>query len=142
MAVKAKPDAYRTLTPFFQVQEADRFIEFMKTVFGAQETEMMRRPDGTVAHAEFRIGDSMVMLGQSETMPLALYVYLDDVDGVFRKGLEAGGASEQDPVDQPWGDRQASVKDPWGNLWFIATHKEDVSMEELERRMAAAAPQG
>ncbi|HXH21828.1 MAG TPA: VOC family protein [Dehalococcoidia bacterium] len=140
--VRAKPDNYHTLTPFFQLRGADRFLDFVKDSFGAEVTELVRAPDGSVMHAEFRIGDSMAMLGEGDPKPLALYVYIDDVDGVYQKALAAGGRSSQEPRDQFWGDRQAAVLDAWDNMWFIATHTEDVSPEELQRRMAAAAPAG
>lgn len=139
MTTKFKPDAYHTITPFFQLRDADRFIEFIKTTFDAEQTEIMRAPDGHVAHAEFRIGDSTVMLAEGDPKPLGLYLYLEDVDAVYRKALQAGGKSSQEPTDQFWGDRQAAVLDQWDNMWFIATNKETVSPEELQRRMAAAA---
>jgi uncharacterized glyoxalase superfamily protein PhnB len=140
--IKGKPDNYHTLTPFFQLRDADKFVDFVKDVFSAEVTELMRRPDGAVAHAEFRIGDSTAMLAEGDPMPLATYVYLEDVDAVYQKALAAGGITSQEPTDQFWGDRQAAVLDKWNNMWFIATNKEEVSAEELQRRMAsmAAAP--
>ncbi len=140
MVDKYKPDAYYTLTPFTTVRGADGFIDFLKETFGATVTEAMRTPDGRIAHAEAKIGDSMLMLTDGEPMPIALYVYLPDVDTTYRKALAAGGTSHLEPTDQFWGDRQASVKDAWGNMWFLATHTEDVSPQEVEKRMAAARP--
>ena len=139
MAAKFKPDEYHTLTPFTTVSGADGFVEFLKEAFGADVTEMMRMPDGRIAHAEARIGDSLLMLTDGAPMPIALYVYLPDADGAYRSALRAGATSHQEPAAQMWGDRQAAVKDSWGNMWFLATHEEDVSPEEMEKRMAAAA---
>jgi PhnB protein len=136
---KGKPDNYHTLTPFFQLHEADKFLDFVKEVFGADVSEVMRRPDGAVAHAEFRIGDSLAMLSDGDPMPIANYVYLEDVDAVYRKAIAAGGITSQEPTDQFWGDRQAAVLDKWNNMWFIATNKEQLSPEELQRRMASMA---
>jgi PhnB protein len=139
---KGKPDNYHTLTPFFQLRDAQKFLGFVKEAFAAEVTELMLRPDGAVAHAEFRIGDSTAMLAEGDPMPLATYVYLEDVDAFYQKALAAGGITSQEPTDQFWGDRQAAVLDKWNNMWFIATNKEEVSAEELQRRMAsmAAAP--
>ncbi len=139
MSVRAQPDGYHTITPFFTVKDADRFIDFIGAAFGAETTEMMRTPDGRIGHAEARIGDSPIMIADGATMPSAMYLYLPDVNAVYAKALRAGAASEQEPQDQFWGDRQAAVKDAWGNMWFLATHVEDVSPEELQRRAAAAA---
>jgi PhnB protein len=134
----SKPAGYHTLTPFFQVDDAAGFVEYVRKVFDARETEMMRMPDGRITHAEFEIGDSKVMVGQGDTMPIALYAYLEDVDDAYNKALQAGGESSEAPNDKFWGDRQGAVKDRWGNMWFLATHKEDVPMDELQRRMATA----
>jgi PhnB protein len=140
MPVKPKPDGYHTITPFFQLKDAGRFMDFLRTVFDAEQTELHRAPDGKVAHAELRIGDSMVMLVEGDPMPLGLYLYLDDVDAVYGKALAAGATPSQEPDNKFWGDRQAAALDPWGNMWFIATHMEDVAPAELEKRMAAATP--
>lgn len=139
MPAKTQPDGYHTLTPFITVRDAAAFIEFLSGAFGARTTEMMRTPDGRIGHAEARIGDSVIMMTDGETMPSALYVSCDDVDGVYRKALQAGATSAQEIADQFWGDRQGAVKDRWGNMWFLATHKEDVTADEIERRVAAQA---
>jgi PhnB protein len=135
MAVKAQPDGYHTITPFYQCEDADAFMEFLKSVFEARQMQIMRMPDGHVAHAEFLIGDSRLMFSQGTNMPEGAYLYLEDVDATYGKALEAGAASVSEPADQFWGDRQAGVKDRWGNMWFLATRKEDVSEEELQKRM-------
>ena len=140
MAVKAKPDGYHTITPAFVVKDAERFMGFVKTVLGAQEKDVMRTPDGRLAHAELQVGDSLLMLGEGEPMALSLYLYLEDTDGAYRKALQAGATSEQEPIDQFWGDRMATVRDAWGNRWSFATHVEDVAPEEMMKRMAAMAP--
>lgn len=143
MAVNPKPDGYHTLTPYLVVREANKAIEFLKQSFAAVETERFDRPDGTVKHVELRIGDSMVMMGEPEgemqPMPAMLHVYVDDTDAAYHRAIEAGATSMMEPADQFYGDRNAGVKDPCGNVWWIATHVEDVLPEELKRRAEAAA---
>ncbi len=116
-------------------------IDFLKQAFDAEETERMARPDGTISHAEVRIGDSIVMMGEptdrTETQPGHLYVYVDNTDATYQRALKAGAVSLMEPIDQFYGDRNAGVKDAFGNTWWIATHVEDVSPEELQRRAAA-----
>src|SRR5205814_292088 len=108
--------------------------------FGAQETLRMPREDGSIGHAEARIGDSMVMMGdpgeESSVMPGQIHLYVGDCDGTYRRALDAGATSLREPTDQFYGDRTAGVRDPAGNVWWIATHVEDVSDDELERRAA------
>ena len=138
MPVKPIPEGYHTVTPLLSVKGAARLIDFMKNAFGATETYRFPAPDGSVMHAEMKIGDSFVMLGEAMkgAVPtsITLYLYLQDVDRVYQAAIEAGGESLEGPTDQFWGDRVASVKDFAGNKWMIATHVEDVSSEELERR--------
>jgi PhnB protein len=142
MAVKPIPKGYRSVTPYLMVDDAVKLVEFMKTAFNATETERMTRPDGRIAHAEVRIGDSMVMLGEArgdwKAMPATIYLYVPDVDATYKRALAAGGVSIMEPANQFYGDRHGAVKDPTGNLWWIATHVEDVSPEEMKRRAAAA----
>lgn len=142
MPVKPIPEGYHTVTPYLTVPGVARLIEFLKQAFGAEEKERMARPDGAVMHAEVRIGDSMVMLGEPSgnfsPMPAMIYLYVDDTDAAYRRALEAGATSMMEPADQFYGDRNAGVKDPSGNLWWIATHKEDVPPEEMKRRAEAA----
>jgi len=105
----------------------------------------MSGPEGRVAHAEMKIGDSIIMMGdassQNKAMPSQLYVYVDDVDTVYKRALEAGGTSISEPTNQFYGDRNASVRDPVGNIWGISTHVEDVPPEEMQRRMKERANQ-
>ena len=140
MTVKAIPDGYHTVTPYLMVQGAGQLIDFLKLAFDAQETERITAPDGAIAHAEVRIGDSIVMMsdagGERAPMPSGLYLYVNDTDAVYKSALRAGATSIMEPMDQFYGDRSAGVKDPSGNQWWIATHKEDVSPEELKRRAA------
>jgi PhnB protein len=118
-----------------------RLLDFVQRAFDAQELERMSRPDGTIGHAEVRIGDSVVMMGEaragSPPMPSTLYLYVSDTDATFKRTLAAGAAPLMEPEDQFWGDRNAAVKDPVGNHWWIAAHKEDVSPQEMARRAAA-----
>ncbi len=141
MAHKAIPDGYHSVTPYLAVQGASRLLDFMGRAFNAEPRHRMQRPDGTIMHAEIKIGDSMVMLGeaqgQHQPMPCSLYLYVADVDAVYKRAVQAGAASLMEPADQFWGDRTASVKDPGGNHWMIATHKEDVSPDEMQKRAEA-----
>jgi PhnB protein len=101
----------------------------------------MSRPDGTIAHAEVRIGDSAVMMGEpmgeQQPRPATLYLYVNDTDAVYQRALQAGATSLMEPADQFYGDRNAGVQDVFGNYWWIGTHKEDVSPEELKKRAEA-----
>lgn len=140
-----KPNGFHTLTPSFAVPDAARAVEFYKQAFGAKELEVMRDPSGAVRHAELTIGDSPIMIGQHENsdihdpekLPLvSLYVYVEDADEVFRRAI-AAGAKEIHPLkDQFYGNREGGVEDPFGIVWWIATRKEEVSAEELEKRMS------
>ena len=142
MAVKPIPDGYHTVTPYLAVQGAAKLMEFLKRAFGAEDAhECMRRPDGTVVHAEVRIGYLVVMVGDAagehQPRPSTLYLYVPDTDATYRRALAAGATSLMEPTNQFYGDRNAGVKDPVGNLWWIATHVEDVSPEEMARRHEA-----
>src|SRR2546421_13076714 len=134
MAVDYKPSGYTSVTAYLVVRGADRLLEFMKQTYDAQEKEMMKRPDGTIGHAEVIIGDSVVMLGEAGgSFPPAsatLYVYVPDADATYKRALRAGGTSLAEPVTQFYGDRHGAVIDPGGNTWWIATHVEDVAPEE------------
>jgi PhnB protein len=142
MAVKPKPDQYHSVTPYLVVEGAGRLIDFAKAAFGAQETERLAAPEGRIGHAELRIGDSLIMLadahGGREPMPCMLHVYVDDADATFQRAIAAGANSVQPPADQFYGDRGGLVRDPCGNLWWIATHIEDVPPDELRRRAEEA----
>jgi PhnB protein len=143
MAVKPIPEGYHSVTPLLSVRGAARLIDFLKKAFAATEIYRFPSPDGSVMHAELKIGDSVLMLGeatneQHPAMPVALYLYVDDADATYRKALDAGGESIGAPDNMFWGDRVATIKDFAGNKWWIATHVEDVSSGELERRAQQA----
>ena len=142
MAVKPIPEGYHTVTPYLTVQGVPKLIDFLTHVFEAQEIERVMRPDGSIGHAEVRIGDSVVMVGEAcdawKPMPSALYLYVNNTDAVYQRALQAGATSVMEPADQFYGDRSAGVQDPSGNLWWIATHQEDVPPAELKKRAAAA----
>jgi uncharacterized glyoxalase superfamily protein PhnB len=140
MAVKAIPDGFHSVTPYVLVEDGAKLIEFVQKAFSAELTECMENPDGSVRHAQVKIGDSFVMLGkpQGAGMPASLYLYVPDCDAVYERALGAGATSIMEPADQFYGDRGAGVTDPCGNLWWIGTHIEDVSPEELKRRAAEA----
>ena len=130
MAVNPIRDGFHTVTPYLMVREAAKLINFVKQTFGATELFRGTGSAGGI-HAEVRIGDSMVMIGgagtwNGEPMPAAIYLYMDDVDSVYKRALQTGAASLSEPADQPYGDRIAGVKDSFGNIWYIATHIEDV----------------
>jgi PhnB protein len=135
------PQGFRTVTPYLVVSDAAKVMDFLRRAFGATERYKMQAPDGSISHAEIQVGDSVVMLGQSpdqtRTTHSMLYLYVPDVDAVYQQAVAAGGISLREPVDQFYGDRSGAVKDPGGNQWWIATHKEDVSPQEMERRMAS-----
>lgn len=141
MVVKPIPEGYHSVTPYLVAERVDNLIDFLKKAFGAVEKHRNLRPDGSIAHAEVRIGDSPIMMGgaseQWKAMPAAFYHYVNDVDAAFKRALDAGGKSLSEPADMFYGDRSGGVVDPSGNIWWLATHKEDVSDEEIARRGAA-----
>jgi PhnB protein len=134
------PAGYHTVTPYLTVKGLAGLIEFLKTTFDATEKELLRRADGSIHHAELQIGDSVVMMGEAtgEWKPTgaSLYVYVPDTDATYQRALAAGATSLREPVDQFYGDRSGGVQDAWGHAWWLATHKEDMSKEEMERRAA------
>ena len=146
MAVKPVPDGYRSVTPYLFVGDAAAAIEFYKKVFGASERMRMDWGGGKIGHAELEVGDSVIMLASEFPemgvlspkavggTPVSLLVYVENVDEVFARAI-AEGAEEVRPVDnQFYGDRSGTFRDPGGHLWSVATHVEDVSSEELDRR--------
>ena len=152
MTVNPVPQGYHTVTPYLVVDGAANAIDFYAKAFGAEE--VMRMPMGDrIGHAEIRIGDSHVMLAdefpdQGHRGPksyggtsVSLMVYLPDVDTVFARALAAGATEERAVVDQFYGDRSGTLRDPFGHCWMIATHVEDVSPEEMQRRMAKLSPE-
>lgn len=143
------PKGYNTITPYLIIKDAARAIDYYKKVFGATEIMRMPTPDGKVGHAELKIGDSHFMLadenpsmGQGHTSaatigasPVSLYVYVPEVDKIFDRAV-AEGAKVLKPVEnQFYGDRSGFLQDPFGHLWGVATHVEDVSADEMKRRM-------
>ncbi len=148
--VKPVPEGYRTVTPYLVARGADRAIEFYKRAFGAKERFRMPGPGGKIMHAEIQVGDSMIMLsdefpemgGRSPQAlngsPVSLFLYVDDVDALFRRAVEAGATVDMPVQDMFWGDRYGKVTDPFGHHWQLATHIEDVASEEMARRSAAA----
>jgi PhnB protein len=141
MAVKTIPDGYATVTPFISAKGLAKLLDFLKQAFGAEEVMRIPGPGGSVMHAEINIGNSRLMLGEATQQPPTpgnFYLYVSDVDGVFKRALAAGATSQMPIDDQFWGDRMGTVKDAFGNTWSIATHKEDVSPQEMAKRAAAA----
>ena len=143
MAVKPIPEGYHTVTPYLIGHGTAELIGFLKESFGAQEKERHMRPDGAIMHAEVRIGDSIVMMGEAsdefKAMPTSIHLYVEDVDAAYKRALQAGGTSLREPADQFYGDRSAGVVDACGNQWWLATHVEDVSRQEMQRRQEAMA---
>ena len=139
--VKTVPKGYHSVNPFLIVEGASKLIQFLKQTFDAKVEESVNGPDGRIAHAELTVGDSIIMMSDDTSKYGAtashLYVYLENVDLTFKRALEAGASSVQEPADQFYGDRTAGVRDPTGNYWWIAQHVEDVPPEELERRIKA-----
>jgi len=138
MPVQFKPENRPSVISYLVVEKPSKLIEFVKTVFGAELIDSSITPDGEIMHAEIRIEDSIIMMGQAseewKAIPAMLYIYVPDTDSVYQKALDAGAVSVMEPSDQFYGDRNAGVKDENGNLWWIATHVEDVTPEEMARR--------
>ena len=141
-SVRAVPEGYHTVTPYLVVDNAQRLIDFMKNAFDANPRSVMKTDDGKIMHAEVSIGDSFVMISDTmegmQPQTAMLYLYLDDVDSVFQKAVQAKGTSVREPKNEFYGDRSGAVRDEWGNMWWIATHVEDVDPQELGRRSEQA----
>jgi len=147
--VKAIPAGYRTVTPYLTIKNGAKALEFYKKAFGATEIYKLMMPDGRLGHAEIRLGDSMIMLGDEfpeyggkapETLggsPVSIYLYVEDVDAFFKRALAAGAKERKPVMDQFYGDRSGQLEDPFGHLWWVATHKEDVTPEEIQKRAQA-----
>jgi len=145
------PDSYRRVTPCLVVQGAAKALDFYGQVFGASERMRSKSPDGSIAHAEIVIGDSVVIVedespyrgtsappaGGLPGTPAFQFIYVDDVDAVVARAVELGATLRRAPEDQFYGDRDSFIIDPFGHGWTVASHVEDVSPEELTRRMAA-----
>ena len=148
-AVQNPPQGYHTLTPYMTVRNARAAIDFYKKAFGAEKVLKLDMADGTIAHAEIRIGDSVVMLSEENEAwgtksplslggsPMFLMAYVADVDAAFRRAMDAGATEVRPVADQFYGDRSGTLKDPYGHQWTLSTHIEDVSEAEAQKRMEA-----
>ena len=149
--VKGIPEGWHSLTAYISVKGAGDAIEFYKNAFGAKEKGRLTMPDGSIGHAELEIGDSKIMLAEENEQwgnrspqtiggtPVTLCLYVEDVDAVFARALQAGAKVTGEMVvkNQFYGDRTGSITDPFGHQWSIMTHIEDVSLEEMQKRMSA-----
>ena len=149
MSTKAKPvpEGFHTVTPYLIVTGAAAAIEFYKKAFGATEILRHADPSGRIGHAQIKIGDSFVMMGERMENPgvwenagssMMMYVYVEDVDALFNRAVAAGAKAIMPVTDMFYGDRSGALTDPFGHVWCLATHKEDISEEEMQRRGAAA----
>ena len=150
MSVKPIPEGYHSVTPYLIIRGAADAIEFYKKAFGAVELFRFPAPGGKIGHAEIKVGDSPIMLADEYPdmgyngpqsiggSPVSLMIYLEDVDSVFNRAVDAGATVKEAVQDKFYGDRTGTVIDPFGHIWHISTHKEDVSMDEMERRAKAA----
>ena len=150
MPVKSIPEGYHSVTPYLIINGAADAIEYYQKAFGAVELFRFPAPGGKIGHAEIKIGDSPIMLADEHPemgykspqswggTPVSLMIYVEDVDTIFKQAIAAGGKEQQAVKDQFYGDRLGTLADPFGHVWTIATHKEDVSMEEMQRRMKSA----
>lgn len=150
MGTKPIPEGYNTVTPYLAVDDAAEAIDYYEKAFGAKERGRMEAPGGKIGHAELEIGDSLVML--SDALPqfstkspnelggtsVSMFLYVEDVDAVVKQAVDAGATVTMDVADQFWGDRFGVVQDPYGHLWSIATHVEDVPPEEMAERAKEA----
>ena len=149
MTVKPIPEGYHTATPYLSISGAKDAIEFYKLAFGATEVFCMDTPSGEVAHAEIKIGNSLIMLCDAcdeSPMPspdtlggstVAMHLYVKDVDAIFEQAIDAGALDIKSVEDQFYGDRMGTLKDPFGHIWFVSTHKEDLTPEEIQQRTEA-----
>lgn len=145
--VKPIPEGYHSLTPYLTVRGAAAAMDFYTRAFGAQETLRLTGPNGTIAHAEMKIGDSRIMLGEETAAweafaphhfngtPVTICLYIADVDAQFRQAVDAGATVKRPLTDQFYGDRTAHLIDPYGHSWHLATCKENLTQEQMQRRM-------
>lgn len=150
MAAKPIPEGYHTLTPYLTIEDTAKAIDFYKEAFGAEEIMRMQTPDGSIGHAEIQIGDSRVMLSdpfpQSTVRPpserggptASIFVYVEDCDALFDQATAAGAEATMPLQDMFWGDRFGTLTDPFGHVWSIATHIEDVPEDEMAERAKTA----
>src|SRR5688500_12178591 len=149
MAVQPIPEGYHSATPYLIVNGAARAIEFYQKAFGATEIMRFAMPDGNIGHAEIKIGNSPIMLADEFPemgykgpqslggSPVSIMLYVEDVDSLFNRAVAAGGTIREAVQDKFYGDRTGTLTDPFGHVWHIATRKEDISLEEMHRRIAA-----
>ena len=149
MAPRPIPEGHHTATPYLIVKGAAEALEFYKKAFGAREMMRFAAPDGHIGHAEIRIGDSVIMLADEHPdmgyrsprslggSPVSILLYVEDVDHWFERAIAAGGKVTRPVADQFYGDRTGTLIDPFGHVWSISTHVEDVSPEEMQRRVKA-----
>lgn len=153
MAVQAVPEGYHTATPYLIVDDAARALEFYRKAFGAKERMRFAAPGGKIGHAEITIGDSAIMLADEHPemgyrgpqaiggTPVSIHLYVENVDEVFPRAVAAGATALRPVADQFYGDRSGTLRDPFGHVWHVATHKEELSPEEMHRRAQAAMKQ-
>ena len=142
--VKPVPEGYGTVTPFLSIKGAADAIEFYKKAFGAEERGRMPGPNNTIMHAEIKIGNSVIMIADPMMNPptqATLHIYVDDCDAAWKRAVDAGAKVEMPLADQFWGDRYGILSDKWNNKWSIATHKEDLSAADMQKRAAEAMKQ-
>jgi PhnB protein len=154
MIAKPIPEGYHTATPYLIVKDAARALEFYKKAFGAKELMRFADPGGKIGHAEIKIGNSPIMLADEHPdmgfrgpqslggSSVCILLYVEDVDAWFKRAIAAGGTELKPVKDQFYGDRSGTLTDPFGHVWTISTHKEDVPLEEMHRRMKAAMKEG
>ncbi|MGK3118157.1 VOC family protein [Pseudomonas corrugata] len=152
MGVKAIPEGFHSITPYLGIHKAAEAIEFYKKAFNAIEVMRLAMPDGGIGHAELRIGGSPIMLGTpcdqgplsnpDQSPSVGLHLYVEDMDRVYAQAIAAGGTVIAEVKDQFYGDRSGSLKDPYGHVWFLATHKEDLTQEQIEQRAREMFQQG
>jgi PhnB protein len=147
--VKPIPDGHHTVAPYLAIKNAVSALEFYKKAFGATETYKLIVPDGRLGHAEIRLGDSLIMLSDEfpefggkapEALggsPVSIHLYVQDVDAFVKRAVAAGARERKPIADQFYGDRSGQLEDPYGHLWWVATHKEDVAPEEMQKRVQA-----
>lgn len=149
MSVKKIPEGYRNVTPYLSFDNAAEALDYYEKVFGAKVRMKMPRPDGKIAHAEIELGDSLIMLADAcpemgnksakslGGSPIGILLYVDDVDSVFARAVASGAKSSRAVENKFYGDRSGTITDPFGYDWHLSTHVEDVSEDEMQRRMAA-----
>ncbi|SDU98548.1 VOC family protein [Pseudomonas mucidolens] len=148
MSVKPIPEGYHSLTPYLGIDKAAEAIEFYTKAFDAKQIMRLDMPDGKVGHAELRIGDSAIMLASpcdemafgspgQEPVSVGLHLYVNDVDKQYKQAIAAGGTAISEPKDQFYGDRSGTLRDPFGHVWFLATHQEDLTEQEVRQRADA-----